>query len=102
MSQFERDLHFAIQQSLEEEKKKQEEQNQNKPGETNVTPSAENKTETNNDQNPLDEAKMDIEEDEDAELEKARLLSIQEHDGLLKKKEEEDSKYFKHFFSLNF
>jgi len=35
---------------------------------------------------------MDIEDDEDAELEKARLMSIEEHDGLLKKKEEEDKK----------
>ena len=102
MSQFERDLNFAIQQSLEEEKKKQEESNQNNPKpqenkDNNVqTPQANTEKKTN-------DVKMDVDDDEEAELEKARLMSIEEHDGLLKKKEEEDSNYiFINFLIISF
>ena len=35
---------------------------------------------------------MDVEDDEEAELEKARLMSIEEHDGLLKKKKKKKVK----------
>jgi len=91
MSQFERDLHLAIQQSLEEEKKKQEESNQNNSQQnSNATPQVQNSN-TNNIPKNTNDVKMDVEDDEEAELEKARLMSIEEHDGLLKKKEEEDS-----------
>lgn len=38
MSQFERDINMAIQQSLEEERKKQEALNQGQSTESNVTP----------------------------------------------------------------
>ena len=95
MSQFEKDLNFAIQQSLEEEKKSQEasSSNQNQsPQNSNPTPQAKDSKET-----PVNnEVKMDVEDDEEAELEKARLMSIEEHDGSVKKKEEEESK--KYFF----
>lgn len=67
MSQFERDINMAIQQSLEEEKKKAEVK-----GETTATP------------NKDVEMKPLIEEeefDEEAELEKARLLSMKEFES---------------------
>jgi len=50
MSQFERDIHLAIQQSLEEERKKQEALNQNQinttPGNVNPTPQQGSETQT--------------------------------------------------------
>lgn len=91
MSQFEKDLHLAIQQSLEEERKKQEVLNQNQKSENNNSnPQVENDIKETPGVNK--DIKMDIEEDEEAELEKARLMSIQEHDMLLKKKDDEESK----------
>ena len=99
MSQFERELQMAIQQSLEEEEKKNGESNKDvKTEESKATPQGQSSN--------VNDVKMDIEDDEDAELEKARLMSIEEHDGLLKKKEEEDSKnififlFFFYFFEF--
>jgi len=70
MTQFERDMALAMQQSLEEERKKA---NPNK-----------------NDQNV--EMKPVEEENEEDELEKAKLLSMQEHDKVIQKQNADEDK----------
>lgn len=78
LSQFERDINLAIQQSIEEEERRQRLTDEKKPN-TNTTEKKE-------------EIKEEEDEDIEAELEKARLLSIQEHENLLKKEKEEEKK----------
>lgn len=91
LSQFERDINLAIQQSMEEEERRNKEKSTEQPAVNNLNESKPNTTNTeiNN--------KMDIEEDEDedleAQLEKARLLSIQEHEKLVKKEKEDEKKF---------
>lgn len=81
MTQFERDINLAIQQSLEEERKKQEAQ------ETNSTLKNNDKTNNQNvEMTPVQE------ENEEEELEKARLLSLQEHQKIVKKEKDEEQK----------
>jgi 26S proteasome regulatory subunit N10 len=78
MTQFERDINMAIQQSLEEERLKQE---------TNQEKSRPNSnTKENVEMTPTPE---DNEEDE---LEKARLLSMQEHQMVVRKEKEDEQK----------
>ncbi len=76
MTQFERDINQAIQQSLEEERKKQEGSTA-KPTTTN---------DKNVEMTPVEE------ENEEDELEKAKLLSMQEHEIVVQKENEEDEK----------
>lgn len=73
MSQFERDMNLALQMSLEEEKKKQTDQTKQTKGE-------------DVDMKPIEE------ENEEDELEKARLMSLKEHDDMVKKQNEEEEK----------
>lgn len=80
LSQFERDINLAIQQSIEEEERRQKLTDEKK---ANPNEKKEEKEK---------EIKEEDEEDIDAELEKARLLSIQEHENLLKKEKEEEKK----------
>lgn len=87
LSQFERDINLAIQQSMEEEERRNKEKEQ--PVNNITEPkSTTMEVDTNN--------KMDVEDDEDedleAQLEKARLLSIQEHEKLVKKEKEDEKK----------
>lgn len=78
LSQFERDINLAIQQSIEEEERRQKLTDEKKTND--------------NEKKEKAEIKEEDEEDIDAELEKARLLSIQEHENLLKKEKEEEKK----------
>ena len=80
MTQFERDIDMAIQQSLEEERKKQEALKDTNNTVKNTTPNE------NVNMTPVEE---DNEEDE---LEKARLLSLQEHQKVVEKEKEEEQK----------
>jgi 26S proteasome regulatory subunit N10 len=70
MTQFERDMALAMQQSLEEERKK----------------ANQNKNDQNVDMKPVEA------ENEDDELEKAKLLSMQEHDKVIKKQNADEDK----------
>ena len=72
VSQFEHDMNLAMQMSLQEANKTQNNQ-------TNINAEAENK-----------KTKMELEEDQ--ELEKARLLSIQENNKIIQKENEEKAK----------
>ena len=74
MTQFERDMTLAIQNSLEEDKRKAEAQAQANANNENV------------EMKPLEE------ENEEDELEKAKLLSMQEHDKVLKQENEEEDR----------
>jgi 26S proteasome regulatory subunit N10 len=75
MTQFERDINMAIQQSLEEERKKQE---------ANVPLKEPEKTSGN--------VEMTPEENEEDELEKARLLSMQEHQKVVQQEKDDEQK----------
>lgn len=95
LSQFEKDINLAIQQSIEEDerrKKATEEVKENNNIQTNAIDSSKDKDKMDIDK-PINEAN-DEEEEEDieAELEKARLLSIQEHEQHLKKEKEQEKK----------
>jgi len=69
MSQFDRDINIAIQNSLNEERKKAEASSTDKP-----------KTNSDNvDMKPAEE------ENEEDELEKAKLMSMKEHEDVVKK-----------------
>lgn len=84
LSQFEKDINLAIQQSIEEEEKRKK---------------GDNKDEVKKEENkPINTNIMDIEEEEDieAELEKARLLSITEHEETLKKEKEKEKAMKEH------
>lgn len=69
MTQFERDMALAMQQSLEEERKK-----------------AQGKNDQNVEMKPVEE------ENEEDELEKAKLMSMQEHDKVVKKQNADEDK----------
>lgn len=91
LSQFERDINLAIQQSREEEERRKKAAEQVVSG-GEVANKEDNE---NKDSQPKEnkDNKMDVEEegeDEDlaAELEKAKLLSIKEHEESLKKEKE--------------
>jgi len=88
LSQFERDINLAIQQSMEEEerRRKAEEGGQPQDGQNQGTQADVSKPSEN---------KMEVEEEDDdlaAELEKARLLSIKEHEEIQKKEKEQAMK----------
>lgn len=98
LSQFERDINLAIQQSIEEEERRNALKNQegqppaqategtNSSAQPSVTNQAPEVKKTENQMN-VDE---EIDEDLAAELEKARLLSIQEHEITIKKEKENE------------
>ena len=73
ISQFERDMNLAMQMSLQEAQKDQQN------NQTNINAEAENK-------------KTNLELEEEAELEKARLMSIQENNKIIQKENEEKEK----------
>ena len=73
VSQFEQDINLAMQMSLEEANKEKQK------NQTNINADAEQK-------------KTNMELEEDAELEKARLLSIQENNKIVQKENEEKEK----------
>lgn len=83
LSQFEKDINLAIQQSIEEEERRKKDNNKDE------VKKEENKQPTNT---------MDIDEEEDieAELEKARLLSITEHEETLKREKENEKAIKEH------
>jgi 26S proteasome regulatory subunit N10 len=83
MSQFERDMHLAIQQSLEEEKKLKE---GGKPGGT--TTQQPNSSDQNVEMKNLEE------ENEEDVLEAAKRMSMEEHVKVLKKEKDAESKEF--------
>jgi 26S proteasome regulatory subunit N10 len=78
MTQFERDMNLAIQQSIEEERRLRE------AAENNKTPKP-----NNNDNIEMKPVEGFNEEDE---LERAKLLSMQEHEDVLKKQNEDEEK----------
>lgn len=81
LSQFERDINLAIQQSMEEEERRRAGQ----PAENNENPN------NNLEKNPVvEDVEEEDEEDIAAELEKARLLSIKEHEDNLRKEKEKE------------
>jgi hypothetical protein len=73
MTQFERDINIAIQNSLDEERRKLEESNINK-------------NDKNVEMTPVEEI------NEEDELEQAKLLSMQEHEKVVEKENEEDDR----------
>ncbi len=90
MSQFERDIDIAIQNSLLEEQKRQEALNAKKNTTTTSGPNdahAVTESDKNVEMNPIEE-----EEDEEAALEQAKLLSMKEHEEVLKRKNEDEKK----------
>ena len=91
VSQFERDINLAIQQSIQEEerRKKAADEGTENINEKNLSKDkpAENTEIKNNDNNDNNE-----EEDLAAELEKARLMSIQEHENNVKEEKEKEKK----------
>eukprot|EP00340_Litonotus_pictus_P007004 CAMPEP_0170519152 /NCGR_PEP_ID=MMETSP0209-20121228/4669_1 /TAXON_ID=665100 ORGANISM="Litonotus pictus, Strain P1" /NCGR_SAMPLE_ID=MMETSP0209 /ASSEMBLY_ACC=CAM_ASM_000301 /LENGTH=404 /DNA_ID=CAMNT_0010804969 /DNA_START=1 /DNA_END=1215 /DNA_ORIENTATION=+ len=102
LSQFERDINLAIQQSMEEEERRRkanegentEEVAQNNNSINNVQPTNQAGSASSN-VNPEKKNEMIVDdeiEDEDlaAELEKARLLSIKEHEETVKKEKEKE------------
>lgn len=96
LSQFEKDINLAIQQSIEEEerrKKASEEVKENKEKDNNESKPISNEPvkEHMDIDKPINDDE-DEEEDIEAELEKARLLSIQEHEQHLKKEKEQEKK----------
>lgn len=86
ISQFERDINLAIQQSIEEEERRkkaaEETNNPNKDAGTEV----QNNTNNNNNNIDIDE------EDLANELEKARLMSIKEHENNIKQEKDKEKK----------
>lgn len=84
MSQFERDINMAIQQSLEEDRKRAEASGTAGTAGTN----------SNANKNEDVEMKPIEEESEEELLKQAQLLSIQEHEANEKKKTDDDSKIF--------
>ena len=89
MSQFEKDINIAIQNSLMEETKKKEEESKKKQAESqpisnNVVAEGTNLKIEGDDVN--------MEENEEEELEKARLLSLKVHEENLKMNSEKDEK----------
>ena len=89
MSQFERDIDMAIQNSLLEEQKRQEALNAAKNNVvTEVKTSEINPIDKNVEMKPVDEE----EDDEEAALEQAKLLSLKEHEEVLKKESGEEKK----------
>ena len=85
MSQFEKDLNIAIQNSLVEDQRKKEEESKKHEGENNAP-----KDVIPNIQKGEDETI--VEENEEEELEKARLLSLKVHEENVKMKSENDEK----------
>ncbi len=90
MSQFERDIDMAIQNSLLEEQRRQEALNaaKNNVVVTEVKTSEINPIDKNVEMKPVEEE----EEDEEAALEQAKLLSLKEHEEVLKKETDEEIK----------
>jgi 26S proteasome regulatory subunit N10 len=82
MSQFERDINMAIQQSLEDDKKRAQQGGEQGQGTT---------TNTGNNQDNVEMKQIDEENEEDL-LEQAKLLSIKENEAVEKKKEDDESK----------
>ena len=90
MSQFERDIDMANQNSLLEEQRRQEALNaaKNNVVATEVKTSEINPIDKNVEMKPVEEE----EEDEEAALEQAKLLSLKEHEEVLKKETDEEIK----------
>lgn len=85
LSQFERDINLAIQQSIEEEERRRKEGEQGKK---------EGEAKDNKESKPEEIKEEEEIQDEDlaAEIEKARLMSIQEHESIVKKEKETEKK----------
>jgi hypothetical protein len=88
MSQFERDIDMAIQNSLLEEQRRQEALNAAK---NNVITEVKTSEINQNDKN-VEMKAVEEEEDEEAALEQAKLLSMKEHEEVLKKESDEEKK----------
>jgi 26S proteasome regulatory subunit N10 len=89
MSQFERDIDMAIQNSLLEEQRRQEALNgkNNAKTEANAPTIEINQNDKNVEMRPVED-----EDDEEAALEQARLLSMKEHEEVVKRETEEEKK----------
>jgi 26S proteasome regulatory subunit N10 len=87
MSQFERDIDMAIQNSLLEEQRRQEALNAKNSVKTEAPITEINQNDKNVEMNPVEE-----EEDEEAALEQAKLLSLKEHEEVRKRENEEEKK----------
>lgn len=88
MSQFERDIDMAIQNSLLEEQRRQEAINaKNNVKTEGVTTTEINQNDKNVEMNPVEE-----EDDEEAALEQAKLLSMKEHEEVIKRENDEEKK----------
>lgn len=101
LSQFERDINLAIQQSIEEEErrnalKNQESQVAPQAGDGAINTAKPASTTPKEPENKVTDNQMivdeEIDEDLTAELEKARLLSIQEHELTIKKEKDNEQK----------
>lgn len=101
LSQFERDINLAIQQSMEEEERRRVSSEQPKQQEINLSSKeAKNENEGNNNDetkkavevntNKIPEVDEEADEDMETVLEKARVLSIKEHDEGLKREREKE------------
>jgi 26S proteasome regulatory subunit N10 len=87
MSQFERDMHLAIQQSLEEERKLKEASKQPSTATPQVNPSDQN----------VEMKNVGEEENEEDVLEAAKRLSMEEHMNVLKKEKAAESIFINKF-----
>jgi len=91
MSQFEKDINLAIQNSLiEEQKSKEEESKRNQQQSMNIA--SKEITAGTPQQTGGGEETIEENENEEEELEKARLLSMQVHEENIKNKKEKDEK----------